>query len=384
MSDDEQELRDEIARLKQELVELQQVQRLATVGKMAVGLAHEINNPLAVMQGRIELLQQMDLTDVRRSKKQLAVIHEHGFRIARTVSNLQAFAMPGPTNFEAVDLLELVERSTLLAERVLRAVRVEYDEVAAGLAVRGDRTQLEQAFVNLLSNGAEAMRAGGKIRIRATVVDGFVVISIEDEGLGFPEELLADLFAPFRSGRSAARRTGMGLAIAWSILSEHDGAIEVSNIDSGGVRFDVKLPRASAYVEADVKEETPEAFSSKTSLRLLVVEDEQALLDTILDMAESAGYAVEGVTSAEFALERLGEETFDGVVTDIRLPGMNGVELLRVLESAHPRLVGRVVLMSGLFHPAPPGVPYLQKPFTRVQFVSQLDAVLAASQTTAT
>ena len=176
----------------------------------------------------------------------------------------------------------------------------------------------------------------------------------------------------------------MGLAIAWSILSEHDGAIEVSNIDSGGVRFDVKLPRASAYVEGDVKEETPEAFSSKTSLRLLVVEDEQALLDTILDMAESAGYAVEGVTSAEFALERLGEETFDGVVTDIRLPGMNGVELLRVLESAHPRLVGRVVLMSGLFHPAPPGVPYLQKPFTRVQFVSQLDAVLAASQTTAT
>ena len=376
MTEEEEALRAEIARLQRELDELQQTWRLAMIGRMAVGLAHEINNPLAVMQGRIELLQQMDLTDVRRSKKQLAVIHEHGLRIARTVSNLQAFAMPDSTRMERLELAVLLERSLLLAERVLRSVRVECSVPANGLAVLGDRAQLEQVFVNLLTNAAEAMRGGGTIRVTAQVDGGHVRVVVEDEGVGIPDEYFAELFTPFRSGRSPGRGAGMGLAIAWSILTEHGGAIEGTNRERGGVRFTFKLPRALAEV-GDSHVEEVEEDTSQRSLRLLIVEDERALLDTILEMAESAGYAAEGVTTAEVALERVAEQHFDGVVTDIRLPGMSGEEFLQVVEETHPHLAGRVVLMSGLFHPAPPGALYLQKPFSGSDFVEQLGVVLA-------
>jgi len=373
---EEAALRAEIARLKEELSELQQAWRLAMIGRMAIGLAHEINNPLAVIQGRIELLQQMDLTDVRRSRKQLAVIHDHGLRIARTVSNLQAFAAPESTRLERLELAVLLERSLLLAERVLRAVRVECVVSPTGLSVMVDRAQLEQVFVNLLTNAAEAMRGGGTVRITAEVEGPDVRVAVEDEGTGIPEEFLSELFTPFRSGRSPARGTGMGLAIAWSIITEHGGAIEASNRARGGVRFEFHLPRALAEVGSPHVEEI-QAEPSDASLRLLVVEDEQALLDTILDMAESAGYVSEGVTTAEVAVERLKQNHFDGIVTDIRLPGMSGVELLELVEEAYPHLVGRVVLMSGLFHPAPPGALYLQKPFSRSEFVDQLEAVMA-------
>jgi CheY-like chemotaxis protein len=383
LTTEEEDLRAKIALLKEELSELQQARRLVMIGRMAVGLAHEINNPLAVIQGRIELMQQMDLTDVRRSKKQLAVIHEHGLRIARTVSNLQAFADPESTRPERLELAVLIERSLLLAERALRNVRVECAVSPNGLTVVGDRAQLEQVFVNLLTNAAEAMRGGGTVRITAQAEGDDVRIAVEDEGGGIPEEFLSELFTPFRLGRSHSafkrkwelRGAGMGLAIACSIITEHGGAIEATNRERGGVRFAFDLPGERVGVEEPQHVEEIEDTSA-SALLLLVVEDEQALLDTILEMAESTGYAAEGVTSAEGALERLAENHFDGILTDIRLPGMSGVDLVEVVEEAYPHLVGRVVLMSGLFHPAPPGARYLQKPFSRSQFVDQLAAVM--------
>jgi two-component system NtrC family sensor kinase len=366
-------LRAELERLE---AELHTVERLALIGRLAAGLAHEINNPLAVMQGRIELLEQMDLTDARRVKKQLSVIHEHGLRIARIVGNLQTFAMPRGSEKDRVELYDILDQALSIADSALGEVRVQSHVAKTGLQVLGYRGQLEQALVNLLNHAVDSMRGTGTIVLRAHTDEHWVRIVLEYEGTAISPEVLASLAAVGSGDQRLLRGTRLGVAIAWGIVTEHGGDIAARQLDLGGATIEVRLPHAGPQGDEVVVQSSDTPIDA---LRVLVIEDERALLDTILEMAAASGYTAVGVTSAEAALTRVEGERFDLVLSDIRLPGMSGVDLVGAIAKIQPELSGRVVLMSGLFHQAPPGLPYLQKPFSRRQLVEQVEAIAVQS-----
>lgn len=363
-------LRDVSARRRLE-AELGHARRLAAIGHLAAGVAHEINNPLTVVQLRLELLEGLDLP--RPVVDQLAVLSEHVQRIARIVRNLQSFAHPRSDPHESVRLVDLVEGAREVAGAAVVQVTFRCD-VPDDLVIRADRGRAEQVLVNLFTNAGHAQRGSGWIGVWARPEGDRVRIVVEDAGPGIPADLLDHVFTPFVSGKGRAG-SGLGLAIAWSIVQEHGGTIIVSNRPQGGACFEFTFPLGTEPPRpATVEPDAPEGAGR--ALRILAIDDEPALLDLVDAFARGAGHRVERATTAEAALERLASDArFDVILSDIRLPGMSGRDLLRLLRRDRPELAERTILMSGFFHRPGAGVPYLQKPFGRRDLLALLQEV---------
>lgn len=356
--------------------ELGHARRLAAIGHLAAGVAHEINNPLTVVQLRLELLESYDLP--AHVTEQMSVMAEHVQRIARIVRNLQSFAHPRAEPPETVGLLDLVEGAREVAGAALSEVSFRC-EMPTGLLVRVDRQRAEQVLVNLFTNAIHAQKGAGWIGLSATVDGDRVRIVVEDAGPGIPSDLIDHVFTPFVSGKGLAG-SGLGLAIAWSIVQEHGGTMIASNRPQGGACFEFTLPLGSEPTEPPAPDEPEPPCGSERSLRILAIDDEPSLLDLIDAFAEGAGHRVEKVMTAEAALELLSRDArFDIVLSDIRLPGMSGRDLLRLLRRDRPELARRTILMSGFFHQPGTGVPYLQKPFGRRDLLALLTDVSEAA-----
>ncbi len=352
--------------------ELQHTRRLAAIGHLAAGVAHEINNPLAVIQGRVELVDILGVEVPPLLRKHLDIIGRHAIRIARIVSSLQAFARPRAAEPEAVPVHELVTAATEVAGASLRGVQLELD-VPHELCIRADRWQLERVLVNLFNNAADAMSDGGRIWVTAVADDDRVRIDVADEGEGIPAELLDQVFTPFVSGRSRARRSGLGLAITWGILQEHDGTIRAENRPNGGAVFRMDLPRCNPDDTPVVARRADAPALSRVPLTVLCVEDEAAIVQLVQGIAERAGHRVLTASSAEDGLALVDHNHFDVVLSDVRLPGMSGVQLREHLRADHPHLARRLILMSGYLQAFSDDVLYLQKPFRARELLDTLD-----------
>jgi len=359
-------LRDVTSRVRME-EELERSRRLAAVGHLAAGVAHEINNPLTVMQLRVDLLREH--TDDGDVKSQLRVVRDHIQRVARIVQNLQTFARPKPTITHSIRVIDLLGAARDLAAIPLEHVVVQLD-IPLGLYVDGDPGSLEQVFVNLLVNAADAMQGRGAIQIDAFPAGDRVQICVRDEGPGIPDELFEELFVPFSSSKQH-RGTGLGLAIAWSLVHEHDGSISAANLPLGGASFTVVLPGVSEPTPPPTP--TPDLPPRRApNGDLLLLDDDPSVAAVIADASRRLGYRVVVVHSAQEALDLIAMRSFSALVADVQLPGMSGRELLDDLREHHPALAGRTLLMSGLFLEPEVGVRYLQKPFSR----ATLDAAL--------
>ncbi len=340
--------------------ELARTRRLAAVGHLAAGVAHEINNPLTVMQLRVDLLREQ--TDAPEVREQLHVVREHIGRVARIVQNLQTFARPVRRTDSAVSVVELLRSACELAAPPLAQVNVRV-HAPPGLSVQGDRGALEQVFVNLLVNAAEAVGRRGNVDLSAHSDGATVVIDVHDDGPGVPAELRAELFTPFTSG---SHRTGLGLAIAWSLVHEHGGSIVVRDPVEGGACFTVTLP--AAWGPPAPIEPTPDQAPSRVThptRDLVLVDDDEGVAEALRAVASELGYRVIVARTAAEALRCVSSRSVDVVLADVQLPGMSGRELLDVLRDRHPLIAVRTILMSGLFLPPEEGVRYVQKPFSR-------------------
>lgn len=360
-------LRDVTARRALE-EELLQSRRLAVVGHLAAGVAHEINNPLAVMSLRLDALDSVDLPPEVRHP--LQVLDRQLHRIARIVRSLQTFANT-PTVDKRVVLVRTVVDGALEASAVA-LVRCTVDvDVPEMLTFAADRVQLEQVLTNLLVNAAQAMGGVGPIRVSAELVDGHVHLHIDDEGPGIAPDIEPDLFTPFISGRDDG--TGLGLAICWAIVEEHEGSITAHNRAEIGARFTLVLPAAGAVA---LSSDPVLPIRDTGVLTVLVVDDEPEILNLLSAFLAAAGHRCVPVGTAEDALVAIAEDPrIDVLVTDIHLPGRSGLDLLHELDDRHHPLAGRAVVMSALFHRPEGDTPYLQKPFRRSQFIAALEQV---------
>ena len=300
--------------------QLLQSEKMSAVGQLISGVAHELNNPLTAILGYAELLEGASLEDnaaeyVRKLSKQAQRTH-------RVVQNLLSFARQRKPQKLVVDLVRVLEETIALREYDLKVNNIALDrEFAEGVpSVVADPHQLEQVFLNIINNALDAMVEGngaGVLKIRVSTKDAFVCIEFADSGPGLKEP--NRIFDPFYTTKSVGKGTGLGLSICYGIVTEHHGQISARNREEGGASIEVRLPASESAVAGEIAS-TPRRESVLTE-RVLVVDDEEAVLEFERDLLIGAGAVVVTSMSVLDAKDRLRSGGFDVIVMNGRMPG---------------------------------------------------------------
>jgi len=242
-------LSQKIEELQQARFKLLQTEKLAAIGELASALCHEINNPISIIQNRIECLK-MEAEELKLPEtvlKDLDVIHLYTEKVASIVKDLLIFSRPHSVEFKPLRLELLLKDVVRIMEEKLKKGRCDVElSIEEDLPeVYGDHDRLEQVFINLITNAIDAMPDGGKITIKAITSNerkGFVEISVRDEGVGIPNEILHRIFDPFFTTKKIGKGTGLGLSICYGIIKNHGGEITVNSVLNRGSVFTVYLP----------------------------------------------------------------------------------------------------------------------------------------------
>ncbi|GFK92762.1 Sensor kinase CckA [Fundidesulfovibrio magnetotacticus] len=310
---------------------LLKTQRLAAVGQLAAGAAHEINNPLAIISARAQLLEMRESDPAK--KKGLRQMVEQIDRIGAILTSLMDFARPAPPRMELMNPRECLERVLALVESGLAAqnIRLERDYAPDVPDIRADAHQMEQVLLNLALNAQHAMEEGGGVLragLRRLTASDAVAFTVSDTGTGITPGNLERIFDPFFTTKPEGKGTGLGLSTAWGIVTAHGGTIAVDTEPGRGSLFTVTLPRdlSARPVLAD------ETSARREEAAVLVADDEAHIREILRESLESRGFATRTASDGEEALRLLREGRYRLLILDIRMPGRDGLSLLR--ESA--------------------------------------------------
>jgi PAS domain S-box-containing protein len=309
-------------RIEQQLI---QSERLAAMGQMIAGVAHELNNPLTAVLGVTEMLK--DSLKEPAANRHLELAHGQARRAAQIVQGLLSFARPPHPRKARLHLTDVIDRSLQFHERSLRAsnIAVDFERKADVPAVLGDPSQLTQVFLNLIVNAEQAIREAhdrGTLRIRVGALGDKVVATFQDDGVGIRRDILPKIFDPFFTTKRPGRGTGLGLSICLAILREHHGHIEAQPLADGGAVFTLSLPIAKgaelALADPVVSRATA-ASGSLAGVSVLVVDDEESIREMVRDGLTSRGVRVEVASSGEEALCLMESRSYDVVLCDLNL-----------------------------------------------------------------
>src|SRR6202040_4299709 len=258
----------DLKRLEEQLI---QAEKLAAMGQMLAGVAHELNNPLTAILGVTELLRERPGAD-ETMQRQLELTHRQARRAARIVQNLLEFSRPASPQKKPLDVNVLIERTLQLQEHSLRRNQIEvHFQSQPGLpAVMGDGNQLIQVLLNLVTNAEQAIREvrdAGHIHIRMTVRAGRVSVAVEEDGVGIRPEALPRIFDPFYTTKRPGGGTGLGLSICMSIIREHGGNLEAEVLPGGGSAFTIYLPAAPGQQPEAIPTPSEAGVASSEALR---------------------------------------------------------------------------------------------------------------------
>ena len=350
-----------------------QSEKLAAVGQLVSGVAHELNNPLTSIAGLSEfLLEQKELG--AKDRGHLRVIHEQADRAGRIVRNLLTFARKGPAEQAPVDLNDVIQRTLLLMsyDLTLKDIAVEKD-LGTVPPVLGDRHALQQVLLNLLNNAAQAVAENPPDRPRviriATWFDDRVRMRVADSGRGITDDALPHLFTPFFTTKEPGQGTGLGLSITYSIVEAHGGRIAVERPAEGGAAFLVDLPPAPAGVAlhlTPVPEPAPAPPSAKRAI--LLVDDDPAVRRMVKALFGREGHTVDVARNAQHALDLAGARAYDLILADAQARARDQLFVTRLVETL-PALKDRVLVATGDVRPgaddalARLGLRYVRKPF---------------------
>jgi signal transduction histidine kinase/CheY-like chemotaxis protein len=328
--------------------QLLQNEKMAAVGSLVSGVAHELNNPLTGVTGFAQLL--LERHDDPQLRKSLIRIRDEAERAARVVKNLLAFARKYKPEVSRVMINGLIERTLELRAYEMRVSNIAVvREMKSDLPLTlADPHRLQQIFLNVIVNAEQAMKEAhgrGKLTVGTAVVDGRIQITIEDDGPGIPAEHLAHIFEPFFTTKGVGQGTGLGLSICQSIVREHGGAIEADSVVGRGTLFRISLPIVSG-AETKPKEIQP-AAAPIAPASILVVDDEVVIRELIRHALVARGHSVDAVESADLALQALSSRRYDLVVSDLRMPEMTGQAFFARIQKSYPPLAARVIFMTG-------------------------------------
>ena len=353
--------------------QLQQSDKLAALGQLVSGVAHEINNPAAIISGFAQTMLLDAQPDAQREMAEM--IRDEAMRIGRITSNLLAFARSGGSERDLIDVNDVVRRTYALRSYHLNtlniAVAVELSPEAP--VVWGNGPQLQQMFLNLMINAEQALAAqegNRSIALRTVATPDWVRLEVADTGPGVPPEIQAQIFDPFFTTKPVGIGTGLGLSICYGIIRQHGGRITVESRAEKGATFVVQIPRDTRPLPRPSAEAASRPPADPAGLRVLLVDDEPALREAARRFLERSGISTDVAADGEAALDALDAQTYDVIITDVRMPGMNGRDFIARLRKDRPELLRRLILStgdtfaedtSGLV--AETGVPTLVKPF---------------------
>ncbi len=360
--------------------ELLQSQKMEAIGRLAGGVAHDFNNLLTAINGYSDLVLRT-LEDGSPHRGRIEEINKAGQRAAVLTNRLLSFGRKQIQQPEPLELSATIrELKPLLIPALGEDIELMLD-LQDVPRVRADLHQVEQAILNLVVNGRDAMPKGGLLAISVREVQAsprvgapptsHVRISVKDEGLGIDESIREHIFEPFFTTKASGDGSGLGLPMVYGLVRQCDGLIEIESAPGAGTAFHLYFPVVEENLDSSVEHLRVQA---EPSLRgegsLLLVEDEDAVRNLVRETLTEQGYSVVAVGSADQALEAVAKagEPFDMLVTDVVLGGTTGVELARMLRESRPGLP--VLFVSGYAEHAvdgaltvEPGMAFLRKPF---------------------
>ncbi|GAC1352642.1 MAG: hypothetical protein NVSMB1_17570 [Polyangiales bacterium] len=359
----------QLAARTQALAEKQLVMadRLSSVGTLAAGVAHEINNPLSYVTANLDLV----IEEVRalgggspsRRMKDLEEMalqaREGAERVRKIVRGLKTFSRMEEERRVPTDIIPVLELSINMTFNEIRHRGRLVKNYGSIPPVDADEARLGQVFINLMMNAAQALKEGDNLHneihlVTRTAPDGQAIIEVSDNGPGIPDELLGKIFDPFFTTKPVGIGTGLGLSICHNIVDAMGGTISAQSTLGAGSTFRVTLPAAAAAIGGPIREAQRRPSSLKPSRRatILVVDDEPTVGITVRRVLRDHDVTLVTTGAQALKLIDMGRQ-FDVILCDLMMPEMTGVELYEHLEAAHPALVDRVVFITGgAFTPA--------------------------------
>jgi len=366
--------------------ELNLTSRLASIGEVAAGITHEINNPLTGVIAFAQMLMQMDVPE--NMKEAVEVINDGAERVAGIVEKLLTFARRNRQEKEYADINSIVTNTVEMRSYEMRTNNIEFTtQIAPDLPwTMANVGQLQQVFLNIIINAEQAM-AGmpeeGELRIKTEEIDSSIRVSIADNGPGIAKDNLDKLFDPFFTTKDADGGTGLGLSISYGIINEHGGKIYAKSTPGKGATFIVNLPIVAETKLPEMAEPSRREPKKVSGAKIMVVDDEPHICRALDRLLAQEGHKVETLSSAQMALQRLNTAKYDLILLDIKMPGMNGIEFYNHMKEIDPSLQQKVVCITGDVISArnkafldKTGIPFIAKPFGVDELMHQVKLVL--------
>ena len=340
--------------LRQQLI---QSEKLSAIGELISGIAHELNNPLTGVMGYSQLLQlRKDLDD--RARDSLLKINNLALRCQKIVQNLLSFARKQKPERTLSNVNDMLERTVELRNYELSVNNIQIvRELERNLPKTiADSHQLQQVFLNIITNAEHAMlQAHGRgrltIRSRADLPNSRIVVEIGDDGPGIPEAHLSKIFDPFFTTKEVGKGTGLGLSLSYGIIKEHGGNIYALSRQGEGATFVVELPIISKLPDTKIFPQLmPQALEFENLVRnkkALIVDDEKYILDFFVEILRMFPIQVDTAGDGRVAMEKLSRNDYDIIITDFKMPQMNGRELYHWIKENRRHLARRIIFITG-------------------------------------
>ncbi len=338
--------------------QLIQNEKMAAVGQLVSGVAHELNNPLTSIAGLSELLLEQERVP-EDAREHLQVIHDQADRAGRIVANLLTFARKGTPEQAAVDLDDVAQRTTLLIQAELRLRGITLERIGGDAAiVRGDRYEIQQVLLNLLTNAVHALSdlppgAPRRIRVETGRDSERAFVRVTDTGPGIPPNLTNQVFTPFFNTKQPGQGTGLGLSISYGIVESHNGRLSYAPAEGGGSVFTVLLPLH------------PDGVAGRAApSRVLLADADLSVHRVVTALLTQEGMEVHSARTGLEALAMTSDQSYDLIVLDPALSG-SAEPLIASLLALQPGLASRLVLLTTDAGPQDPALlefPHLAKP----------------------
>jgi len=378
-------------------IQVQQAQKMESIGTLAGGIAHDFNNILMGIQGNASLMAlKTDPGHPNYEKiKNIETYVQNGTELTR---QLLGFARRGKYHAIATDLNDVIDKSATMFGRTKKEVRIRMDLVSDIWTVEVDRGQIEQALLNLYVNAWQAMPQGGELYIKTenVILDAdfvsskpykveagdYIKITITDTGTGIDKEIQERIFEPFFTTKEMGRGTGLGLASVYGVIKNHEGYINVYSEADQGTTFTIYLPASRKKVKKELEKTVPTmAMGTGT---ILLIDDEEMIIKVGKELLQELGYDVMTASSGMDAIElyKKNADQIDMVIMDMIMPGMGGGETFDRLKRINPDI--RVLLSSGYSINGQASKilargcdGFIQKPFNLVQLSDKIKQIIS-------
>ena len=336
--------------LEQQIKITQHQSKLASIGELAAGVGHEINNPLAIIKGFLNVIEEnLRISDYKDDKtySMLTKINLASDRIVNIVKGLRTFSHSDLDKIECFNLKDAIDETFNLVREVYQndgITLINNISLSQKFIVYGNKGRLEQVILNLFSNAKDATEGRAERIIETSVSQSgnMAVWTIKDNGKGIPLHIQNRIFDPFFTTKDVNKGTGIGLSVAHSIISEHDGKISFETVPDKGTIFKIELPLFQSKSEAPIIENKPQFH-----LKALIAEDEEDIRMILDLMLSRVGITVTSVKNGQEALKEFQNETYDLLMTDIKMPVMNGKALVEAIRSDKKINQPKIFLMTG-------------------------------------